>query len=427
MSANLFEGALTERTIFKDLTVLSPHYVPEALPHRSEEVKKVVKALAPILRGEKPNNVFVYGKTGTGKTSVIKHVIRHLTEAANAEKSTTDIGIVYMNCRIGFNSKYQVLLKIVEDPYLNRPDHKERPLDGRTQMKLAGMSPTDLYKRLRKTVEANGIGLVIVLDEVDMVKDVDELIYLLTRINDEIEQVEKDGQKKLGRVVIIGITNSFSFKDKLDPRTKSTLCEEDMVFRPYNADELSTILEERIKIGLKSGVIAESNVALIAAYAAQTNGDARYALRLLQKAGEIAQKESRDRIKKEDVIAAKTGVEEDITFELVTTLPEHQQIVLYAIAELLIQGGNYKRLADMPPDILFSGEAYEGYEKACKALNRTPRTMRWFREYLNDLEMLGLVTLSVSGKGVRGNTSIIRLGSPPAEVKRILQHSLGLK
>jgi cell division control protein 6 len=246
---------------------------------------------------------------------------------------------------------------------------------------------------------------------------VNELIYILTRVNDELEE---------GSVSITGVSNVYSFKNNLDPRTKSTLCEEEVVFKPYNANQLKTILTHRVKMGFRKGAMSESNIALIAAYAAQTNGDARYGLRLLQKAGEMAQSHKRRRVKKEYVREAKAKVEEDIITELITTLPEHQQIVLYAIADGVARGSHYKRLSDTPPDVLFSGEVYENYEKICKHLNRNPRTMRWFGEYLKELEMLGLVTLTLSGSGVRGTTTLIRLGGNPNEIKKIVAGSLGL-
>jgi cell division control protein 6 len=275
-------------------------------------------------------------------------------------------------------------------------------------------------------VESNAINVIIVLDEVDMVKEVSELLYLLTRINDEIEEVEVYGQIRRGSVSVIGISNSFSFKNNLDPRTKSALCEEEVVFKPYNANQLKTILKHRVKAGFRKGAIAESNTALIAAYAAQTNGDARYGLRLLQKAGEIALSAKRKRVKKDDVIAAKARVEEDLLKELVITLPEHQQIVLISLSDLLTRESQYKRLAELPEDVRSSGEVYENYERICKNLNRSPRTMRWFGEYLKELEMLGLVTLSLSGSGIRGTTTLIRLGTNAVELKKILSSSLGL-
>ncbi|MBU0762280.1 MAG: AAA family ATPase [Candidatus Altiarchaeota archaeon] len=429
MSSRIFEDELTASTVFKDMNVLSPHYVPKELPYRKNEIKQVTKVMSSVLLDVKPLNIFLYGKTGTGKTSVVKTVLREL-ELVVSDPLRNKSGMlsygVYMNCRLGYNSKYQILLKILEDHQLNTDKISEKPLKGVRNNTLGGRSPTELYAKLQKVVQANALHLIIVLDEIDMVRDLNDLLYTLTRVNDQIEPVKIGERNRRGSVSIIGISNKHSFKNALDPRTKSTLLGEEIVFKPYNANQLKTILANRVREGFKKGSISASNIGLIAAFAAQTNGDARYALRLLQKAGEIAQSNKRKRVKKEDVQTAKSKIEEDIIHELITTLPEHQQIVLYAISDLVLRGGQYRRLSDLPGDILFSGEVYEGYEKVCKSLSRNPRTMRWFGEYLKELEMLGLVTLSLSGSGVRGTTTLIRLGASAEEIKKMVSISLGL-
>ncbi|MFH0862248.1 MAG: AAA family ATPase [Candidatus Altiarchaeota archaeon] len=429
MHGRLFDLEAKDSGLFKDLGVLSPHYVPKELPYRKNEITCIISTLTSLLKGIKPNNLFLYGKTGTGKTSVIKNILRELdltlAESAKA-KGTVNIISAYMNCRLGYNSKYQILLKILENEALTLEGLSNRPLEGVRNGNLGGRSPTELYSRLKKVVESNAINLIVVLDEVDMVKEVDEILYMLTRVNDEIKEIEVAKAPRRGSVSIIGISNSYSFKANLDPRTKSALCEEEVVFKPYNANQLKTILANRVKAGFKKGSISSSNIALIAAYAAQTNGDARYGLRLLQKAGEIAQAHRRKRVKREDVVEAKAKVEEDILNEIITTLPEHQQIALFSIADLMSRGSQYRRLSETPSDVLFSGEVYESYERTCKALNRAQRTMRWFGEYLKELEMLGLVTLTLSGTGIRGSTTLIRLGANPAEIKKIVGSSLGL-
>ncbi len=426
MSGRMFEADRGDG-IFRDLSVLSPHYVPKELPYRKAEITQITSVLSSLLKGVKSNNVFVYGKTGTGKTSVVKNITRELEIYMSEEDKGAKARVLvsYMNCRLGYNSKYQVYVKILEDDALKDPKLAARPLDGVRSGNLNGRSPTELYSRLKAVVEANAIHLVVVLDEVDMIREVDELLYAFTRVNDELREVSLEGQARRGSVSVIGISNSYSFKNNLDPRTKSALCEEEVVFKPYNAQQLKTILANRVKAGFRKGGVSESNVALIAALAAQTNGDARYGLRLLQKAGEIAQGHKRKRVKREDVLDAKSRVEEDILHELITTLPEHLQIVLYSIAELMGRGGQYKRLADSPSDVLFSGEVYENYERICKHFSRAPRTMRWFGEYLKELEILGLAALSLSGSGIRGSTTLIRLGAGHAEIKRIVGQSLG--
>lgn len=419
MVQNIFENELKERHIFRNLEILSPHYVPEELPHREKEIREITRIIAPILRNEKPSNMFIYGKTGTGKTCVVRYVIRKLKEfVENPEKNPNEIQVkvVYMNCKVR-NSKYQVLLKLLENESLNEKSLKNIPLRDRPENQLKGIDPADLYDRLFNVIQDNGINLIVILDEIDMViKGLNDLIYILTRINDELTR---------GNVSIIGMSNDMRVKKRLDPRSTSTLCEEEKVFPPYNAIQLKTILKQRISIGFKENVIDDSVVSRIAAFAAQ-DGDARYALRLLKKAGELAENSNNNKVTMDLVENAKKAVEEDIMAEAISTLPEHQQIVMYSIAALASQGGMYKRLSGISSGDLFTGEVYEVYENNCKALNRSPRTMRQFSQYLTELEMLGFITTSISGKGIRGTTRLIRLGYPPGEIKAIVRQSLGV-
>ncbi|PIY91634.1 cell division control protein Cdc6, partial [Candidatus Micrarchaeota archaeon CG_4_10_14_0_8_um_filter_60_7] len=71
-----------------------------------------------------------------------------------------------------------------------------------------------------------------------------------------------------------------------------------------------------------------------------------------------------------------------------------------------------------------SGEVYERYKAVAKKLGKEPRTARWYREYLGGLESAGLVTTVLSGKGVRGHTTLIKLAYEPDKVKRVIEKTL---
>lgn len=394
---DLFEQELKRETVFKDRNVLSPHYVPDHLPHREKEINRIMKVLAPALSQKRPSNLFIYGGTGTGKTATTKHVLKKLIEVR--DKYGAKVDSVYLNCRT-YNTKYQIMLKLAQ---LAAPNEN-----------LLGYAFSHLYEKFLNYVDSNETIFITALDEIDKVKDLDELLYALTRANDTLEK---------GHICIIGISNKVTFKQKLDPRSKSTLCQEEMIFPPYNAEQLKSILLERCKDGFKHGTYTESAVALAAALAARESGDARYALRLMLKAGEIAD-ETGGKITEESVRKARLAVEEDVVVELINALPQHQAIVLYGIALLSGQEGKYKRLAEEPPGkdrVLFSGEVYEEYKDLCRNWGVQPRSARWFREYLNELEMMGLITTMISGKGVRGNTRLIKIAFPKEKIKSALE------
>ena len=178
-----------------------------------------------------------------------------------------------------------------------------------------------------------------------------------------------------------------------------------------------------IKKGYKKGAVDKSALSLASALAAQESGDARYALKLILKAGEIADNGESTKITDAHVKEARRGVEEDIVFETINTLAEHQKIVLYSTALLTSEIGHYTRLNESEPNekVLFSGEVYEKYRAVCKKFGRSPRSARWCREYINGLEMLGLVTTQLSGKGIRGTTTLVKLAFPPEQIRTALE------
>lgn len=390
-----FEDMVTSSKIFKNISVLSPHYIPDELPFRNEQLKEIIQILSPAIRGQKPRNLIIYGKTGTGKTCTIKLVMKKFGRATKKEEA----GMHYINCRI-YNSRYRIMQKMLK-VYV-------------PELEKSGFGLPHLYEKLIETI-SEGRQLVVVLDEIDMIKDLDELIYTLTRANDEVPN---------GGVSIVGISNRLSFKDALDPRSRSSLHETEMIFPPYTSEQLREILEGRISGGFLPGVVKQSSLNLAAAITAQESGDARYALKLLLKAGEIAESEKKEKITDEEVESARKRVEIDLTAETIGTLPEMHQIVLYSIAELAKDGSRYSRLEKMEDNVLFSGEVYEKYETNCKKTRKKPRSTRWFREYLNDLEMLGLISTKPSSKGIRGHTTLVKLGQSPENVIGILKKNL---
>ncbi|MBW9140514.1 MAG: ORC1-type DNA replication protein [Candidatus Aramenus sp.] len=356
--------------IFKNRELLLPDYVPSELPHREEQIRRLASILAQLYRGERPSNVFIYGLTGTGKTAVTKFVLKALMERLK------NFLYIYVNTRQS-DTPYRILADIIEGLGEKVP--------------FTGISTAELYRRMVKAFSSTNTILVIVLDEIDAMvkKHGDDVLYKLTRINSEI------GKSK---VSIIGITNDVKFIDNLDPRVRSSLSEEEIVFPPYNAEELEDILMRRAKAAFREGVISESIIKLCAALAARDHGDARRALDLLRVAGEIAERERAKVVTEEHVEKARVEIERDRVYEVISSLPFHSKLVLFAI----LQGHKEK-------DAMTTGEVYDKYKELARQLGMEVVTQRRVSDIINELDMVGIVTAKVVNRGRYGKTKEITL------------------
>ncbi len=376
--------------IFIKREVLSPHYVPEVLPHRDDKFEELAKILGPSLRGGTPSNIFIYGTTGTGKTAVSKYILNILRD--KAESRDLPFKYSFMNCQ-HVDTKYRVFSQLCEDIGIDVP--------------FTGLHFDIVYQKFREELDNLATLHVVVLDEVDMLynKSTDAL-YILTRINSDL---------KRSRVSIIGITNDVNFKDTLDPRIRSSLSEEEIVFSPYTAEQLKDILSQRANVAFRPDVLGSGVIGLCAAIGAQQHGDARRSLDLLRVAAELAERDTKTSIKEEHVRKAQQVIERNTVHEVLKSLPIQTKVVLQAI---YLAEGKYEEVT--------TGTVYELYEQICGLVRLDPLTSRRIGDLINELDMLGILNAQVISKGRYGRTKKIHITVPPVQVREVLVNDFRL-
>lgn len=390
---NLFEDLITEGGIFANKEVLRSTYIPENLPHRNEQIEGLARILSAALKGETPSNIVIYGKTGTGKTATMKFVSKELEEMARRRGS--NCSIIYINSEI-FDTQYRVFT------YLARVFNKRVPMIG---------WPTDMvYSELKKGMDAEDRCVIVTLDEVDkLASKGDEALYNLSRINSELHNA---------RVCVIGISNDLTFTELLDPRVKSSLGEEEIIFPPYNAGQLKDILKERAKVAFIDSVLEDSVIPLCAAFAAQEHGDARRALDLLRVSGEIAESSGSKKVCEEHVRLASEKLETNRVEEVIKTLPLQSKILLDSVL-VLNREKNKRRFS--------SGEVYNTYRRLCNHLGMEALTQRRVTDLVSELDILGLLNAVIVSKGRYGRTKEISLSVPEECVQPVLLEDYKLK
>jgi cell division control protein 6 len=370
----VFSNFMSSESLFKDRNVLSPTWEPSQILHRDSEAMQLSTLLAPVLKGYKPNNVFVFGGVGTGKTITTVSVLKELNRTAKATKRP--VKAVYINCKMKRSSdtEYRILAKLLKEFGEDVPE--------------TGLATASLYDRFFAAVKDKHV--IICLDEIDALvsKIGDTFLYNLTRSEHTLS--------------IIGITNNLSFSDSIDTRVKSSLCEEEIIFKPYNALQLKDILMSRISQAFNVPV-DEVIVSKIAALAAQEHGDARRALELLRVAAECAERNGEGIVAESHVDMAVEKVDNDRVTESIKGQPKQSQAVLASIfavkeAKEKSNGGSWT-----DPRVL-STDTYAAYKKLCEKAGLKVLTQRRISDLIGEFETFGIIDTRVISRGRHGRT-----------------------
>ena len=388
-----------DNTLFRDKTVLQANYSPDTIPHRKDQIEVVASILAPALRGEKVSNVFVYGKTGSGKTLSVQHVGNRLKEKL-AQMGKDNLRFLYINCKLKkvADTEYRIIAELI------------KVLGGK--IPATGLPTDSVYSKFIEMIDDKKQVIILVLDEIDQaVKKInDNFIYTLTRLNSELKNAQ---------ICLVGISNSLTFMDHLDPRVRSSLGEEELVFPPYNALQLQDILKERAASAFNDSVLEEGVIQKCAAYAAREHGDARRALDLLRVAGELAEREGKKKILLEHIDSANNKIERDKMLDVIESEPAQFQLVLWSIMSM----------EKKSKEGVYTGDVYNSYQEVCEKTKNEILTQRRVSDILAEFDMLGIINARVVSKGRQGRTREIKLMLSPSikeKAKEILKKSLDL-
>jgi cell division control protein 6 len=379
MSDNIFTQYISNRnTLVKNKKALQTTYIPDQLPHRTDQINEIVSIFSAALYGDKPSNIMIFGKTGTGKTAVMSYIGQELKKAdPNEDKSV----YVYVNCEV-VDTPYSILYNIANQII---PDSEMR-------IPFTGWVTDKVYNELREYIDKKRKVFIIVLDEIDRLfaKAGEDIFYLLTIINEVLTN---------SKVSLVGISNNPKFIEFMDPKVRSRLGEVRIIFPSYDASQLEDILQARALMAFEDGILEDGVVPYCAALAAQDTGDARRSLALLRIAADIAEKNGDPSVTEAHVKSAKNKIELDAVAEVVRTLPSQSKTVLMSIIVNTEEGHNK----------MTTGMVFSTYKEVCNLIGCSILTQRRISDFISELDMLGIIYARVISLGRSGRTKEIEL------------------
>jgi cell division control protein 6 len=395
MTHDYVEDELSRQSVFKSEQLLSIDYVPETLPHREPELRKLAQSFKTLIAspGRTSQKFIIEGPVGTGKTAVTKRFADQMVKAAT--RRGIQLHKLHINCRVS-KSTYLVYLRMLRE---FKPRFPRR-----------GHSPEEILQMVVEVLDEEDRYLLLILDELDYFirQRGADILYDLTRLMDDRLNAPQ-------RLSVIGVGRKIPLDESiLDQSTLSTLQRNILRFDQYASSALYDILKERVDMAFEKDAVMDEALQLICDIASE-RGDARYAIELLWRAGKQADSIDSRKVIPDYARKAKSDTHPELRKEVFSTLPRQNILLLLAAArQLKVNRGAY----------ITMGELEEMYRPICEEYGEDPRAHTQIWEWVQDLNAHGLLDTKRSGVGQRGQTTLIGLSDVPAEM--LEQHLLDL-
>ena len=398
-------------SVFVDRDLVEPDTIidEERIVGRDQQLESVVSYLRPALEGNRPPNMLLYGPAGTGKSLIVGAVTEQIVDLCESQGER--FGVVDINCQ-PINTLDQAVYELVQTVAADIGVDPGVP--------ETGVSTRRKYRRLYELVDEHYDSVIFVLDEIDLLvgrRDQEEpayskLLYQLSRASDTNEIS--------GGVSVAALTNDPKFMEDLDGRTESSFNPRDIHFPDYDANQLREILHNR-RDAFREDALTDDVIPLVAAFAAQSHGDARKAIDLFRGAGDLADERGDDRVTEDHVRDSQDEVDKDRSLKLVEGLTMQKKISLFAAAAV----AHYSRRqsADVPSPV-----GFRLYQWVTDRLDADQMTRETFVKYVKELSTYGLISTSRESRG-RGGGMYMQFSftGDPGEMLRRVATDTGLE
>ena len=310
----------------------------------------------------------------SGKTMLAKKLGESLQKKAALYGNL--VKMLHVNCRID-KTLQSVMVRALSTLGQNYPSR--------------GYGFEELLSVLVEELRSNHMHLVIAFDEVDSLITSDpSALYTITRLRETVQ-----GSQVFSSLLI---SKTLNYMKAVDLSTLSSVQWNEVSLEPYSAAQLLDIIVSRSE-AFTDGALGDNSMQL-AADIASLYGDARYALDLVYRAGKLADISESPRILPEHIRSAKASLPPGFSKEELSYLSRHQRLILMAVSALLKKGDS---------TYVTIGEVERSYGVLCESMGVAANHHTQVWNDVNELSRKGIIETQLSGRGMKGRTTLIGL------------------
>ncbi|KAH9029301.1 P-loop containing nucleoside triphosphate hydrolase protein [Lactarius deliciosus] len=385
--------ALGEASTEKDPWLRAMHALhvgarPEALPCRTEEYARVMRAVEELLEEGSGGCIYISGVPGTGKTATVHAVVRELKRMAEQNETNPFTYVEINGLRIPEPSAaYGLLWEAISG--------HDSSTDGHLRLSAkAALKNLSRHFGSFRSAGPGGHACVVLMDELDQ---------LMTAKQDVVYNFFNWPTLAGSKLVVLAVANTMDLPERvMSGRVRSRLGMVRINFQPYTTPQLEQIVHARL--GGSTDVLSADAVKFAAMKVSSISGDARRVLDVCRRTVELVQPLGRA-ARTDDVKDVIRDLQNSPTAAFLRALALHERILLAALLKCVRRTG----VDEIPwADVRHQHHLYAGvFADSAPA----PREL----EGVLDALLAARVVLSEA----RGARRIV-LNLEPAEVERVL-------
>ena len=300
------------------------------LPCREKEQKTIYDYIQEGLQTNgNYNSLYIAGMPGTGKTACVKTVINILESEYNQKiknnykkKSKNNNPPVFTKlflCGTDFPTISNIYKSIYKFIFSSRivPNNKKC-----TNLLNKFFSNRKNYDIIHLNDPSNS-HIILVIDEID---------FLINKNQNILYNIFNWTTYEEAKLIVISISNTLDLPNKLIPKIKSRMGNNKLMFKPYNKDELITIIKSK---GVEFENFTDDAIKLSCMKVAAINGDLRRIIQILTRAKEIykldLKKNKNKKIDKNYILRAHEELFNSKLTKVIQSLQISEKIIICAI------------------------------------------------------------------------------------------------